>query len=95
MRRATDSEDRHWFRSDRFFTSDGAWFFTTRENANFGPFTRFPDAQQSLRRYLETQRSVQRVRGHVPALDPDDTFDANSVAALAEHIQGSKHSPKN
>lgn len=94
MRRATDSEDRHWFRSDRFFTSDGSWFFTTRESANFGPFTRYPDALQALRRYLDTQRSVQRVRGHVPELAPDDTFNADSVAALAQHIQGSKHPSK-
>ena len=87
MRRTTDTEDSHWFRSDRFFTSDGLWFFTTREQANFGPFSRYPDALESLRRYLDTQRTVNHVRGHVPELEPDGTFDAKSVGALAKDFQ--------
>ena len=86
MTRVSDSEDAHWFRSDRFFTSDGSWFFATRENTDFGPFARFPDAVQSLRRYLETQRSVRQVRRHVPELEPDDTFDAKSVSELAKDM---------
>ncbi len=90
MPRATDQENAHWFRSDRFFTCDGLWFFATRESANFGPFTRFPDAVQSLRRYLKTQWTVRRVRGHVPELEPDDTFDDKSVCALAKDIHNSK-----
>ena len=94
MRRATDNvddnkEEPHWFRSDRFFISDGMWFFSTREKASFGPFARFPDAMQSLKRYLVTQRFVTRVRGQVPELKPGNTFDANSVGLLAKDFHSS------
>ena len=88
--RATDDRDAHWFRSDRFFTCDGLWFFATRESANFGPFARYPDAMQTLRRYLETQHVVSSVRRYAPELEPDDMFDPKSVAALAKDIHNSK-----
>ena len=94
MTRATDKEDTHWFRSDRFFTCDGLWFFATRESANFGPFARYPDAMQTLRRYLETLHIVNSVRRHVPELEPDDMFDDKSVGALAKDIHSSKQLPK-
>ena len=94
MIRATDDDGAHWFRSDRFFTCDGQWFFTTGESTHFGPFARYPDAMQTLRRYLETLHIVRTVRRYVPELEPDDMFDDKSVAGLAKDIHSSKQLPK-
>lgn len=51
-RRVTDTTDRSVFRSDRFFFSQGKWFFTTRETAPMGPYDRRPQAEQALDDYL-------------------------------------------
>ncbi|NIB39663.1 hypothetical protein HBA55_08705 [Pseudomaricurvus alkylphenolicus] len=32
-------------RSERFFESDGYWYYTTREGVDIGPFDRLEDAQ--------------------------------------------------
>ena len=34
----TGEESETWYRSDRFFTVDGEWYFTTREGQDVGPF---------------------------------------------------------
>jgi hypothetical protein len=52
MKRKSDERERTVFRTDRFFTSDGKWFFTTREGGNIGPFETQAVAQQALIEYL-------------------------------------------
>jgi Domain of unknown function (DUF6316) len=52
MKRKTDETERTVFRTDRYFTSDGKWFFTTREGGNLGPFESRRDAEEALLQYL-------------------------------------------
>ena len=51
-RRVTDDSERSVFQSDRFFLSDGQWFFNTREATTLGPFARRYDAEVALREYI-------------------------------------------
>jgi len=52
MMRKTDDKERTVFRTDRFFVSDGKWFFTTREGGNLGPYESQNAAKQALVQYL-------------------------------------------
>ena len=52
MMRKTDERERTVFRTDRFFMSDGTWFFTTREGGNLGPFKSHEAAEEALVQYL-------------------------------------------
>ncbi|MBS8242066.1 hypothetical protein DYI22_16385 [Marinobacter lipolyticus] len=45
-------QERHWFRSDRFTTINGQWFFQTREGSFEGPFDTVNEAQMELLLYL-------------------------------------------
>ena len=40
-------------RSDRFFSAQGDWYFSTREGAPIGPFDYKEEAQQGLQDFLE------------------------------------------
>jgi hypothetical protein len=55
MKRKSDDKERTVFRTDRFFVSDGKWFFTTREGGNLGPFDSQEAAQDALVQYLLDQ----------------------------------------
>lgn len=44
---------KHWFRSDRFFTVDNKWYFTTRENRDIGPFNNRSEASHSLALFID------------------------------------------
>ena len=87
MARATDTEPGHFFPTDRFFVSNGMWFFATREQIDFGPYTRRGDAVRAVRRYLDTQATIRRIRERDPALNPDNTFDEHGVAKIAKQIR--------
>jgi Domain of unknown function (DUF6316) len=52
MKRKSDDKERTVFRTDRFFRSDGKWFFTTREGGNLGPFDTHEDAERALVQHL-------------------------------------------
>jgi hypothetical protein len=52
MKRKSDEKDVTVFRTDRFFLSDGKWFFTTREGANLGPYDTREDAERALMKHL-------------------------------------------
>ncbi|MEQ9545787.1 MAG: DUF6316 family protein [Marinobacter sp.] len=45
-------QERNWFRSDRFTTINGQWFFQTREGTFEGPFDSVNEAQMELMLYL-------------------------------------------
>ncbi len=87
VQRATDSQSVKAFRTDRYFTSDGQWYFATREKVDFGPFRDRPDAYRALLRYLDTQRTMARLRGRDTVLDPDETFNEQGVATIAKEIR--------
>ena len=61
MNRRTDQEDdsRSRFRSDRFFLSDGRWYFSTREDENLGPFATRGDAELAVIRYVTELTGVE------------------------------------
>ena len=52
MKRKSDDKDVTVFRTDRYFRSDGKWFFSTREGSNFGPFDTRDQAECALRQHL-------------------------------------------
>ena len=45
--------DKFWFRSDRFFTADSQWYFTTRESRDVGPFETREAAEHGLTIFIE------------------------------------------
>lgn len=46
-------EDKFWFRSDRFFTVDSKWYFTTREHRDVGPYVSRTDAVHGLELFID------------------------------------------
>jgi hypothetical protein len=51
MRRREDREDRTYFRSERVFTTNGQWYFCSREG-NVGPFRTAELARAALARFI-------------------------------------------
>lgn len=43
---------RNWYRSGRYFQADGAWFFSTREGVDVGPFETEAEAKKHERRLV-------------------------------------------
>lgn len=53
------------FRSGRYFTVNGEWYFTTREAPAFGPFTDRTRAEAACTRFLNRKAlDRQRKRGN-------------------------------
>ncbi len=50
--RNDDHDVRSWFRSERFITSGGRWFFLTREGTQEGPFNSQKEAAQEVILYI-------------------------------------------
>lgn len=50
--RREDVIDKTWYRSDRFFVVDGAWYFTTREGHDIGPYSNRSAASSGLEVYV-------------------------------------------
>ena len=86
MTRADDVADGRFFRSDRFFRSEGMWFFATREGIDFGPFTVRSDGERALLRYLDTQKTMRKLRGRDPALKDDRHWNEQAVAKAAREV---------
>jgi Domain of unknown function (DUF6316) len=49
---------RHFRSSDRFLMANGAWYFTTREHIDVGPFTTRGDAVKACERLIDQLRTV-------------------------------------
>ncbi|MCY1291447.1 hypothetical protein D3C76_835360 [compost metagenome] len=57
-KRASDTEPRHYYRSDRICSVNGQYFFTTREGTLEGPFyTRF-DAEREVQQYIDRMQQA-------------------------------------
>ncbi len=80
QRRRTDTEDRTYFRCDRFYRQDGGWYFCTREGDQ-GPFVSKAQADAALHTYLieraqlarfqeqrEREAKLEQVRAHAAKL---------------------------
>lgn len=48
---------RSYFRSDRVFLSDGAWYFTTRDEKRLGPFPSRESAEEALAEFISTVKT--------------------------------------
>ena len=49
--------EKHWYRSDRFFKVNGAWYFTTREHIDIGPFGTVQSAESGLNLFIKNIQS--------------------------------------
>ena len=56
--RSTDTETVRAFQTDRFFESNGQWFFFTRETSEQGPFPTRTSAEHELSVFLRTHIGV-------------------------------------
>ncbi len=45
--------DKLWYRSDRYFKANGAWYFTTREQIDIGPFGTIQSAENGLSLFIK------------------------------------------
>ncbi len=86
MHRTGDPADSRFFRSDRFFLSEGQWYFVTREGIDFGPFTVRGDGEKALKRYVETQQIMSRLRARDPTLGSERQWNDQSVAQAARQV---------
>lgn len=51
--RRNDKALRTWFRSDRVFNQNGAWYISTREGINIGPYPTRAQAQRDVQSLIE------------------------------------------
>lgn len=89
MRRATDSSiqgEKRFFQTDRFFKADGLWYFATREGIDFGPYTVRADGEKAVRRYIDTQHTMSRLRGRDPTVAEENKWDDQGVAEAAKVV---------
>ena len=56
MRRKGEPPGGRYYRSDRFFMANGAWYFSTREQIDVGPFTTRIDAAEAAERLIAILR---------------------------------------
>ena len=52
-----NENDKHWYRSDRFFKANGEWFFSTREQNDIGPFGSEAAAKRGLDLYIKMMQA--------------------------------------
>jgi len=48
------------FRSDRFFCTEGEWFFAIRRGPDQGPYASKEEAREALKIFIEDQLSLER-----------------------------------
>jgi hypothetical protein len=84
--RSTDAKPMTCFRTNRYFCVSGDWYFTTRENEDFGPFVSREHAETALSRYLETQSIIHYLRGADPALKSAEEAPEQLVARLSQAL---------
>ena len=84
--RITDTKRISRFRTSRYFCASGEWYFSTRENKDFGPFVSREHAEMALSRYLETQSIIHYLRGVDPALESAEEAPERLVARLSQAL---------
>ena len=58
MNRKDDPAEKHFFQSERFFSANQNWYFSTRETADQGPFNSRPIAEENCNVYIKTQVGI-------------------------------------
>jgi hypothetical protein len=86
MQRASDTTTTKVFQSDRFFRSEGMWYFITREGIDFGPFSVRGDGEKALDRYIETQHTMHKLRARDPGMKLETRWDDQNVALAAQDV---------
>ena len=56
MRRKGEPPGTRYYRSDRFFMANDAWYFSTREQIDVGPFTTRIDAVEAAEKLIAILR---------------------------------------
>lgn len=54
MRPRADEQSRSWFRSDRIYGNEGAWYFAARGEPRIGPFASREEARHQVAAYFNT-----------------------------------------
>jgi hypothetical protein len=57
MNNRNGEKAKSWFRSERFYSVSGAWYFTTREAMELGPFPTRKDAEAELMLFMRKTHS--------------------------------------
>jgi hypothetical protein len=52
MNNRSGEKAKSWFRSERFYSVSGDWYFTTREAMELGPFPSRKDAEAELMLFM-------------------------------------------
>ena len=53
MKCRTGESGRHWYRCERFFSTNEGWYFSTREGENVGPFVTRRAAEKGVELYIK------------------------------------------
>lgn len=59
---------RFWARTDRCFNVDGAWFFSTREGVNVGPYGSRRDAERDVKSLISQLKGIASEEGRMLAI---------------------------
>lgn len=51
--RKGETQEKVWYRSERYFTVDGSWYFSTREGVDVGPYSSRLAAANGLMLYIQ------------------------------------------
>jgi len=66
MPRANDPLQKTFYQTERFFTVNRQWYFSTREAPESGPFDSRAEAEQELKTYLRTHLGVKTDAWDIP-----------------------------
>ena len=59
--RINDSGSETYYRSDRFYSEQGAWYAKTREGDELGPFDSKSEAKEALEVFIEMNSDITNV----------------------------------
>jgi Domain of unknown function (DUF6316) len=69
-KRASDTREGTYFRSNRMIRENGKWFFLTRESTVEGPYETEHEAQTYLSDYIKRMKSINLAAGEKFTLQP-------------------------
>ncbi len=60
--RQDDASERHYFRADRLFMTNGEWYFATREGIDRGPYGSRDEALRALAGFIDEMTAIEALR---------------------------------
>lgn len=60
--RQDDASERHYFRADRLFMTNGEWYFATREGVDRGPYGSRDEALRALAGFIDEMTAIEALR---------------------------------